>query len=366
MNHRSLRELLNAIVVLKFCTPFGFRTFEFLRKTTENSFFRHAFYYTIKQTAFKHFCAGENLQEAIRTASRLKQHGLYSILDWAAEKEPSQTLGEQTISNNKSRIVESIKNGSLINAAVAVKLSSLLSPNLLALQNVSLIDKTFLDQIMQEAQRNNVDIYFDAEHSKIQPAIDEIVLELMVKYPGITFNTYQMYLANSYSRLVKDYERVTKLGLPFACKLVRGAYMMTEDAAILQPSLEATHNNYNAAVEFLMQNMRTDSKSRCMIATHNKVSIQRATELVCKFKLENQVVFGQLLGMSDSTSTRLVEQGMKVYKYLPFGPPQQVLPYLSRRILENSPQFFSTIQNATSEDIEYFWKMLKNKFYWKR
>ena len=47
------------------------------------------------------------------------------------------------------------------------------------------------------------------------------------------------------------------------------------------------------------------------------------------------VSFGQLLGMADHLTFTLASHGLKAYKYVPFGPVREVLPYLMRRAQEN-------------------------------
>jgi proline dehydrogenase len=49
-----------------------------------------------------------------------------------------------------------------------------------------------------------------------------------------------------------------------------------------------------------------------------------------------RVHFSQLYGMSDNLSFNLAALGYRVAKYLPYGPLDAVLPYLTRRAQENT------------------------------
>ena len=51
---------------------------------------------------------------------------------------------------------------------------------------------------------------------------------------------------------------------------------------------------------------------------------------------DERVYFSQLLGMSDHISFNLSNIGYRVGKYVPYGPVSGVVPYLTRRALENS------------------------------
>ena len=73
--------------------------------------------------------------------------------------------------------------------------------------------------------------------------------------------------------------------------------------------------------------------------THNENSSLLATEEMDKRGIarnDNRIWFGQLYGMSDNISFNLAEHGYNTAKYLPFGPIEDVMPYLIRRAEENT------------------------------
>ena len=87
-----------------------------------------------------------------------------------------------------------------------------------------------------------------------------------------------------------------------------------------------------------------------MIASHNEQSISKvlpcgrgaglsARQVVQKMselQIERNVYFGQLLGMCDHVTYMLGAHKFKAYKYVPYGPVREVVPYLLRRAQENA------------------------------
>jgi proline dehydrogenase len=207
---------------------------------------------------------------------------------------------------------------------------------------------------MEEEQEGDapIGIFVDAEHSFFQPAIDSLVLQLQARYnrsqPTI-LNTYQLYLSDSEERLREDIQFCKDEGLPLAFKMVRGAYRDLENRlreGIVLPSEESTHQNYNAMLVHAMQHM-SEMGGRIMVASHNEQSVLLARDLISSLNLnqeeyehgrcvrKKEVIFGQLFGMADHLTAYIADQGLPVYKYLPFGSPLVVSEYMTRRAKEN-------------------------------
>ncbi|KAJ2381951.1 Hydroxyproline dehydrogenase [Coemansia sp. RSA 2559] len=86
------------------------------------------------------------------------------------------------------------------------------------------------------------------------------------------------------------------------------------------------------------------------VATHNNESVERALQLVRSLQIDTSnepVMFGQLLGMQDATSYALARDSLPIYKYVPYGSLDEVLPYLIRRAQENSAVADSILKESS-------------------
>ena len=205
-----------------------------------------------------------------------------------------------------------------------------------------------LVSLAQHSQDLGVRLMIDAEQSYFQDAIHYITLHALMpqfntQFPTI-YNTHQCYVQIAHQGVCRSLEYAAERGFVYGLKLVRGAYMEQERTRShelnypdpILSDIEATHEMYHRVMEMCLSEVRR-GKVKLMIASHNKDSIERTVQLMRRHEIppEEGVVFGQLLGMCDYVSLPLSQAGYKVYKYTPYGPVKEVVPYLARRAVEN-------------------------------
>merc|ERR1711871_398243 len=144
---------------------------------------------------------------------------------------------------------------------------------------------------------------------------------------------------------MRDQRLAEREGWAFGAKLVRGAYIEQENAEAAEAgraspiwgSLQETEENYHAVIREVLSKHRRGNQ--VVVASHNADSLLFTAQTMSEFGLRPQgdgVMFAQLLGMADGPSTVLASHGYQVFKYVPYGPIAEVVPYLLRRTQENS------------------------------
>ncbi|XP_011899040.1 PREDICTED: probable proline dehydrogenase 2 isoform X2 [Cercocebus atys] len=172
-----------------------------------------------------------------------------------------------------------------------------------------------LHRVAQYARAQHVRLLVDAEYTSLNPALSLLVAALAMRWnsPGEggpwVWNTYQACLKDTFERLGRDAEAAHRAGLAFGVKLVRGAYLDKERAvAQLHGMKDPTQPDYEATSQSMWE---------------------------LGIPLDGTVCFGQLLGMCDHVSLALGQAGYVVYKSIPYGSLEEVIPYLIRRAQEN-------------------------------
>jgi len=221
-----------------------------------------------------------------------------------------------------------------------------------------------VDSLANEAFKCGTRLLIDAEQTRYQPAIDNLVLGLQQRYNAIEitdvpiiFNTYQCYLKDMPNRMILDVQRSQRESYHFGAKLVRGAYMISERSTAeemscqspIHETIDDTHVSYDEAMEYLLRFYATNNANlEVMCATHNQLSIKKTIALMSELNIDPQdsvVHFAQLFGMSDNITFVLGKHNFRAYKYLPYGEVNEVIPYLIRRAQENN----DVLGNAAKE-----------------
>ncbi|XP_063769230.1 proline dehydrogenase 1, mitochondrial [Pseudophryne corroboree] len=229
-----------------------------------------------------------------------------------------------------------------------------------------------MDVLAKKALEKGVRLMVDAEQTYFQPAISRLTLEMQRKFNKgnpIIFNTYQCYLKEAYDNVTADVELSRREDWHFGAKLVRGAYMQQERSRAaevgyedpINPTYEKTNEMYHRCLDYVLEEIRHNRKANVMVASHNedtvKFTLKRMNELGI-YPEEKKVYFGQLLGMCDQISFPLGQAGYPVYKYVPYGPVNEVLPYLSRRAQENRG-----IMKGAFRERELLWREFKTRLF---
>jgi hypothetical protein len=308
----------------------------------------------MKKTMFGHFCGGETISESIQACKHLAGFGVHSILDLSIEGKGDEESYDKTCEEIYQTMVESAKTDFL--PFGVFKVTGLgdyhIMEKIQAGQKLSGSEqeafhkmKGRIDRLCKAAHDLGLKILSDAEESWFQDVIDDLTYEVMEKYNQercVVYNTFQMYRHDSLERLKKAHQVALEKGYLFGAKPVRGAYMEKERERAkelgyldpIQPNKEATDRDYNAAIKYCIEN-----GVHLVCATHNEKSAVQLTELMNVNSVSpssDQVYFSQLYGMSDNISFNLAKAGYRVVKYVPYGPVEKVMPYLTRRAAENS------------------------------
>ena len=329
----------------------------------------------IKKTVYAQFCGGTNILDCTEVIYSLKKSNVYSILDYSIEGSVNENDFEDSI-NKCLKILNECKSKDLSkfivfkpSAVGRFDLYEKITSNKKLSEN-EIIEwskvETRFNKICLEASKKDIMVLVDAEESWIQTAIDELVTKMMNIYNSkkvIVFNTIQAYREDRFNYLTKlhnDLNGRAKIGV----KLVRGAYMEKERKRAkrynyISPiceSKEQTDDVFNNSLRFIIENINDFS---LFVGSHNEKSNILATQLLRKYKIDSndqRIWFSQLYGMSDNISFTLANTGYNVAKYLPFGPVREVMPYLMRRLDENS-----SISSQTNRELQLIKKELRRR-----
>ena len=332
--------------------------------------------YIFKITFFSQFCAGLNKKESLKAVDSLKSYKILSYLHYAVEAVKTEK-GMDISKNNTLETLSFSKENKALPFSV-FKATSLGPINLFKKKSsgIALTDseknewkriELRIDTCCAAAKKIGVKMLIDAEESWIQPAIDEIAESLMEKYnkkTPVIYTTLQMYRKDRMIYMKNLYDKATKRDFKVGIKLVRGAYIEKENLKAYElgkpspicESKELTDQNFNNGLDYMLSKLNIGS---LFMGSHNEQSILRVTEWMSKNKISKNhphIWFSQLYGMADHISFNLASSGYQVVKYVPYGPVNEVIPYLIRRAEENT-----SITGQTPRELSLIKKELERR-----
>ncbi|KAE8353454.1 FAD-linked oxidoreductase-like protein [Aspergillus coremiiformis] len=400
-----LRSLLVATVSSK---PYLLRPslslLSFLSKSDQRRLLnvdRNIILHTIfKWTFYKQFCAGETGRETRATVQRLKDMGFHgTILTYAKETvfdhatNTQQGLGiarepgEKDVHANQGDPcphIEAWRTGTLKTVellgetdSVAVKLTGAgpaVTDAFAAGQMPPRQMMDALEEICTRCQQRGARLLVDAESQHFQRGIARVTVALMRQYnrngSAVVYNTYQAYLKRTPTDLACHLAAAEQEGFTLGLKLVRGAYMASDDRSLIHDTKHDTDTAFDAIAqgalrqeigEFGAPAGRPFPSVYLFLASHNQASLLAAHHLhqqrVRAHLPTVPVGFAQLHGMSDAVSLRLLqlkgpEGSPHVYKCSTWGGLGECMAYLLRRAMENRDAVSRTEDELTALRVE--------------
>ena len=330
----------------------------------------------VKTTLFEQFCGGETREQSMKVVDKMFKHHVGSIFDYAIEGKEEEAAFDTTCEEIKENIKFAIGNPAI--PFVVFKPTGFgrldLYADVSAGKELTSSEKeewqrvrNRYEEVCKMAYDNKVILMIDAEESWMQDAVDHLVNEMMEKYnqeKAYIWNTLQMYRTGRLEYMAQDLERAKSKNYFLGYKFVRGAYMEKERERAaeknypdpIQPTKEATDDNYNAAVDFVLENL---DRVAAFFGTHNEKSTELAIDKMKTLGLahdDERLHFGQLYGMSDNITYWLGENKYNACKYLPYGPVKDVVPYLTRRAQENT-----SVAGQTGRELSLIQKELERR-----
>lgn len=346
------------------------------------------------QTFYKQFCAGSTPAEVKASSQWLRSQGYGGvILEFAREV-------LKDVESNEVQDVIKWQEGMMASVSIAeegdfigLKWSGMGSAALRLCgqekQPTPAMDKA-MKEVCQAAAEKNVCLLPSAEENWNLPGYHQWTLNLQRIFnrdgKTVLYNTYQCYLKSAPATLSKHLDIARAEGFTLGAKLVRGAYLYSEERKLIHDTIEDTHASYDGMMSALIHRnynpvvkpTSTEAASaawpdsRVVIASHNANTVDLAQRLrqeqLSRGEELTPLVYAQLQGMADEVScsllaatrqhggdmTKVKEQ---VVKCIAWGSMTECLNYLLRRAAENKDAASRTSDTRKAMGSEIFRRM---------
>ena len=333
--------------------------------TSPNSVLSRAIAWNARQVSRnmdRRFIAGENVEEVLRSVSKLRKHGFAFTLDLLGEAVVSEPeadayqrayvelidgLCPQVNQWPEATQIDCDEQGPIPRVNVSIKLSALYS-QFKPIDPVGTAEgvKTRLRSLLRSARRQDAFVNIDMEHHAYKDLTLEIFKQVFMEeefrdFPdcGIVIQAYMLEAERDLHDLL---EWVRLRGTPVWVRLVKGAYWDFETVHARYQGWPIpvylqkwqSDDNFERQTRFLMENHQW---LRPAIASHNLRSLANTIAWARHYEVPPAAWEIQMLyGMGAEQAQLFTEMGHRVRIYTPFGKLIPGMAYLVRRLLENT------------------------------
>ncbi|XP_063791404.1 hydroxyproline dehydrogenase isoform X2 [Pseudophryne corroboree] len=339
---KSRWEVVRGLLIFRMCSvPTLVRHSEKLLSVTRMLLGRWLFERAMRGSVYGQFVAGESLPEIQACVDRLGKLGIRPMLAVPIEEDLGESKsGERWYEQNEEIMLNCVD----LSAAggdrpmMQLKITALMSADLCKELSVCLSDSSQSAELspraivsIMEGQDSAFSFLSEQQNRHLQSSVRRL------SHVG----------QDSFQNLSRDLGTAESLNLCFGVKLVRGAYMDKERKLAkekgysdpIQPDWEATNRSFQRSLDNMLDLIgQGGQRYNLIIASQNEESVLHAARRMADLGIDRSsrvLCFGQLLGMCDHVSLTLGQAGYLVYKSIPYGSVDSVLPYLVRRAQEN-------------------------------
>jgi len=348
-------------------------------------------------TFYKQFCAGETETQVSKTCQELRKQGYAGVILEYAPEVLADTEGNETedVAFWRQGMLDSVhmaEPGDFI----GLKWSGM-GPEAMRRMKAGKEPTERMSEAMhalcKAAAEKNIALLPAAEETWSLRGFHDWCLRMQRVYnrggKSVVYSTYQVYLKQMPDILAKHLAIAKQEGYTLGIKVVRGAYLGTDDRKLMHSTIEATHNAYDQVASALIQRKYNEvlkpaegasdqplPNTNVVLATHNHESVKRAQALRRDQAIRGEpltsLTFAQLQGMADEVSCSLIAAAKasqdnekavqeRVFKCTTWGPVYDCLNYLLRRAAENKDAAGRTheTRNAMRDEL---WRRMKGTF----
>ncbi|MDF2730090.1 MAG: proline dehydrogenase [Acidimicrobiia bacterium] len=255
------------------------------------------------------FVAGDTLDEGVAAARRLNEHGFLVSLDLLGE----ECHDRATAIGARDEYVEGLVriHSESLDANISIKLTQLG----LAFDESLAID--LLESLAHHAAEASTTVTIDMEDSRYTEATVRLYEKTQSTHGNLGI-ALQAYL----HRTPSDLKRLMPLGGHI--RLCKGAYVEAADVAL------TSGRDVDEAFATQLRELMGSEEVRPAVATHDLALVDLTRELARS--RNGPFEFQMLYGIRTTLQHELVDAGLAVRIYLPFG--SKWYPYLTRRLAE--------------------------------